>query len=90
MEIQSEAAGEVVETIVDLVRQLNEVRVLAIKKGQAAAAATCIMGKAKLLGFLTDRVELDVRHQYADLSDEELDRELQEALAGSPPMIIAH
>lgn len=44
-------------TIDDMVRQLDEDRVFARKLETPAAAISASMGKAKLLGFLTDKVE---------------------------------
>jgi phage terminase small subunit len=58
-EIQAEAAERNAMTVDDLLRELEEARVAASssEKPQAAAMVAATMGKAKLLGFLTDKVE---------------------------------
>lgn len=49
-------------TVKDLLEELEEARVAAMRSRtpQAAAATAATMGKAKLLGFLTDRVDATV------------------------------
>lgn len=44
-------------TVDDMVRQLDEDRTFARHLEVAAAAITASMGKAKVLGFLTDKIE---------------------------------
>ena len=56
-ELQAEAAQEVKETIDKCVAELNEDRRDAKAKGQHAAAISAVMGKAKLLGLVTERHE---------------------------------
>ena len=61
-ELQAEAAQEVKETIDKCVAELNEDRRDAKAQGQHAAAISAVMGKAKLLGLVTERHE-DVTKQ---------------------------
>lgn len=58
-EIQSEAVERNAVTVDDLLRELEEARIAAnaSDKPQAAAMVAATMGKAKLLGFLTEKVE---------------------------------
>lgn len=58
-EIQAQAAERNALTVDDLLRELEEARVAASssEKPQAAAMVAATMGKAKLLGFLTEKVE---------------------------------
>lgn len=57
----AELRAEIVErhrfTIDDMVRQLDEDRIFARELETPAAAISATMGKAKVLGFLTDKVE---------------------------------
>src|SRR5262245_49450535 len=54
-ELQAEAAQEVKETIDKCVAELNEDRRDAKAQGQHSAAISAVMGKAKLLGLVTDK-----------------------------------
>jgi hypothetical protein len=56
-ELQAEAAQEVKETIEKCVAELNEDRRDAKAQGQHSAAISAVMGKAKLLGLVTERHE---------------------------------
>jgi hypothetical protein len=56
-ELQAEAAQEVKETIDKCVAELNEDRRDAKAQGQHSAAISAVMGKAKLLGLVTDKHE---------------------------------
>jgi hypothetical protein len=80
-ELQERVAKKVEFTLADMVAQVDEDRAFARQQGQASAATAASMGKAKLLGMLVDKAEIDVRHHYDDMSEEELDRELQQVLA---------
>ena len=59
-ELQSAALDEHKITMSDILRELEEARVVALQqeKPQAAAMVAASMGKAKLLGLLTDKTEL--------------------------------
>jgi hypothetical protein len=56
-ELQAEAAQEVKETIDKCVAEINEDRRDAKAQGQHSAAISAVMGKAKLLGLVTDKHE---------------------------------
>jgi len=45
---------------------------LALKRGQASAAAQCSMGKAKILGLIIDRREVGDVGQFDGFTDEQL------------------
>lgn len=59
-ELQAAALDEHKITMSDILRELEEARVVALQqeKPQAAAMVAASMGKAKLLGMLTDKAEL--------------------------------
>ena len=59
-ELQAAALDEHKITMSDILRELEEARVVALQqeKPQAAAMVAATMGKAKLLGMLTDKTEL--------------------------------
>jgi phage terminase small subunit len=57
-ELQEKAAEKVVFTIADMAAQLDEDRKFARDCATPAAAVSASMGKAKVLGFLTDKVDL--------------------------------
>jgi len=65
-ELQAEAAQEVKETIDKCVAELNEDRRDAKAKGQHAAAISAVMGKAKLLGLVTDKHQDMTKHPDFD------------------------
>ena len=58
-ELKAQAAEAVALTIADLVRELEEARTIAstTETPQTSAMIQASMGKAKLLGFLKDKVE---------------------------------
>jgi hypothetical protein len=56
-ELLAEAAQETITTIHDIARQLDEDRQFARELEAPAAAITATMGKAKVLGLLTDKHE---------------------------------
>lgn len=45
-------------TVEDLIAELHQCRAVGMATGQVAAATGAVMGKAKLMGFLTDKMEL--------------------------------
>lgn len=59
-ELQAAALDEHKITMSDILRELEEARVVALQqeKPQAAAMVAATMGKAKLLGMLTDKTEV--------------------------------
>src|SRR5215467_7375867 len=56
-ELQAELANDTKETREKVVSELNELKSLAQAKHAYGAAVSAVMGKAKLLNFITDRVE---------------------------------
>jgi phage terminase small subunit len=56
-ELQAQAADQVKETIDKCVAELNEDRRDAKAQGQHSAAISAVMGKAKLLGLVTEKHE---------------------------------
>ena len=58
-ELQAAAVDEHKIKVSDILRELEEARVVALQqeKPQAAAMVAATMGKAKLLGMLTDKME---------------------------------
>jgi phage terminase small subunit len=63
--IHAEHRGRHRITVDDLVSELEEARVAAMtaETAQASAATAATMGKAKLLGFLTDKVDATVTYK---------------------------
>lgn len=68
-ELQHKAADKVVFTIVDMVAQLDEDRAFARECITPAAAVSASMGKAKVLGMLTEKIDhnITVGKSFADL-----------------------
>jgi len=59
-ELQAEAAERALVTVQSLTDELEEARSLAHSLGQPSAAVSASMGKAKLHGLLTDKVDAKV------------------------------
>jgi hypothetical protein len=55
-----------------LLSELEETRKLALKRGQASAVVAATMGKAKILGLIIDRREVNEVGKFDSLTDEEL------------------
>ena len=70
--LQERAAIKVECTVDDIARQLDEDRKLAREMGQASAAVSATMGKAKLLGMITDKVQADVTEKKRVPTREEI------------------
>jgi len=81
-ELQEKGAERSLVTADSIAIKLDAAYDLAMTNGQAAAAVSASMAIAKLYGLDIDRSRLDVHHHYVDMSDDELDRELSQALAG--------
>jgi len=65
-ELQQEAIQHVKENVDKLVQELNEDRQLARKLDMPSAASAATMGKAKLLGLITDKT--DIKHSSTDFA----------------------
>ena len=75
-EIQYGSAARAEVSVASLLGELEEARLLALKHGQASAAAQCSMGKAKITGHIIDRREVGDAGAFDDMTDEELVREV--------------
>jgi hypothetical protein len=71
-ESEKKVVGEIEHTRDTLLSELEEARKLALKRGQASAAAQCTMGKAKILGLIIDRREVDEVGKFDSWTDEQL------------------
>lgn len=69
MELQQENAERLFVTVDSLTRELDEDRQLARQEGQASAAISAVMGKAKLHGLITDKKELSGSVSIGELLD---------------------
>lgn len=67
-ELKAEAAERNKITVDDLIKELQEAReaALAANNPQSAAAVAATMGKAKLLGMLTDKIDSTVTTRSLD------------------------
>ena len=57
-ELKAEAKERCMVTVESLTEELEEARALALQEGQSSAAVAATMGKAKLHGLLTDKVDV--------------------------------
>ena len=71
-ESEKKVVREIEHTRDTLLSELEEARKLALKRGQASAAAQCSMGKAKILGLIIDRREVSPAGAFDGMTDEEL------------------
>lgn len=62
MELQEKAQERTLITVESLCAELDEDRMLARDEGQASAAISAVMGKAKLNGLLVDKVDQKTKH----------------------------
>lgn len=69
MELQKENAERLFVTVDSLTKELDEDRALARQEGQASAAISAVMGKAKLHGLITDKKELSGNIGIGELLD---------------------
>lgn len=69
-------------TLDDLLRELEEARLIAIEDRVPAAAISAALGKAKLLGM--DRADADLEREAKQLAVEKLRRELEDPNKGLP------
>ena len=71
-ELKERGAARAEVSVASLLGELEEARQLALKLGQASAAAQCSMGKAKITGHLIDRREVGEAGAFDALTDEQL------------------
>jgi hypothetical protein len=62
-ELQAIAAEQSIESADKCVRELNELRIEAKAEKAYAAAVSAVMGKAKILGLITDKLDISDRSQ---------------------------
>jgi len=71
-ELQALTAQKYDCTIDTIARDLDEDRALAYKCNNPSAAVAASLGKAKLFGLLTDKSVVNVTHNYASMTEEEI------------------
>lgn len=72
IELQEEARERTLVTIESLTKELDEDRVLARNEGQASAAISAVMSKAKLHGLVTDKKAVSVEANVSTVTVYEL------------------
>lgn len=88
-ELQERAAIKAITTTADIARQLDEDRELARAEKQVSAAVSASMGKAKVLGLITDKHTHtgpdggSIKFDLSGLSDEQL-AQLRSILSSIP------
>ena len=65
-------------TVDDMIAQLDEDRAFARELEKPSAAVSASMGKARVYGFLTDKVELSGKVEIENLTDAEIAAKLAE------------
>jgi phage terminase small subunit len=79
-DVQKLAAKRHAKTIDSIIFDLDQLRDLAIENGQTAAGVAAVMGAAKILGYVTDRQQIEaVVHRPAPGPDAERGLILSEA-----------
>jgi len=71
-ELKERGAARAEVTIASLVNELENARLLAVKRGQASAAVAATMGKAKVTGQIIDRAEVTTLDEFEGKSPDEL------------------
>ena len=71
-ELKERGAARAEVSVASLLSELEEARLLALKRGQASAAVQCSMGKAKITGHIIDRREVGDAGAFDGMTDEEL------------------
>jgi len=61
--VQQIAAERALVSVISLTEELEEARALALAEGQPSAAVSASMGKAKLHGLLTDKIDAKVNER---------------------------
>jgi hypothetical protein len=80
-ELQGKFAAKVEVTVESIAKQLDEDRAFAIACKVPSAAVAASMAKAKLFGLAVERSVVNVSHNYAMMSEEELKFEIAALLA---------
>ena len=71
-ELQARGAERAEVTLVSLLAELEEARLLALQENQSSAAVQATLGKAKLTGHIIDRRETGTPGEFDHLTDAEL------------------
>ena len=74
-ELKERGAARAEVSVASLLAELETARLLALKLGQASAAWQAAMAKAKLLGLIIDRREIDNVGKFDSWTDEQLVKE---------------
>jgi hypothetical protein len=69
-------AGTMAVTIESLAAELDQAIAIAHKHGQAAAICTAVMAKAKLFNLFVDHSAITTKHNYYQMTEQELQFEL--------------
>lgn len=75
-QLQEEARMRHEVTLDSVLDELESARVKALEAGQCAAAVSATMGKAKLLGMLTDKVHCTTEMDVQSMTTEEIKAEI--------------
>ena len=79
--LQQRQAARKAITVDSLCEELDEARAAALADKQYATAVSASMGKAKLMGLLVERKESGKPGEFANMSTEQLRKQLDEDLA---------
>jgi hypothetical protein len=71
-ELKNVGAARAEVTIASLVSELDEARTEALRLGQASAAVSATMGKAKITGQIIERAEVGQPGEFASMTEDEL------------------
>jgi phage terminase small subunit len=69
-EMQEAARNRTLVTVESITRELEEVRIRAIANDDLAPANTAIMGKAKVNGLITDKVQATMKLTHEEMLDQ--------------------
>jgi hypothetical protein len=85
-ELQAIAAEQSIESADKCVRELNELRIEAKAKEAYGAAVSAVMGKAKILNFITDNVQVSNTIDFNSAqSVQEIGRKLLQSIGFNEP-----
>lgn len=73
-ELQERAAVRAELTVLDILDELNQARLLAMQLEQPAAMVSASMGRAKVAGLIVDKSEHGKPGDFSRMSDDELER----------------
>ena len=73
-ELQERAAKRAELTVVDILNELEQARLLALQLEQPSAMVAASMGRAKVAGLIVDKSEHGKPGDFSRMSDDELER----------------